>query len=72
MLDLRSWQARIVFGTVALLIAFFLFFPIYWLVISALKTDAELYRLRPTLFPETLTLTHFGTALFRATCPPCT
>jgi len=69
MLDLRSWQARVVFGVVALMIGFFLFFPVYWLVISSLKTDAELYRLRPTLFPETPTLTHFSTALFRGNLP---
>lgn len=69
MLDLRSWQAKLVFGVTTFLIAFFLFFPIYWLVVSSLKPDAELYRLRPTLFPEALTLAHFRTALFQGHLP---
>ena len=64
MLDLRSTRAKLIIGTLALLIGFFLFFPVYWLLASALKPDAELYRLQPTLFPETLTLKHFRTAIF--------
>lgn len=64
MLELRSLRARVVIGTLALLIGFFLFFPVYWLLVSSLKPDAELYRLQPTLFPEALTLKHFRTAIF--------
>lgn len=69
MLDLRSWQAKLVFGGAAALIGFFLFFPVYWLVTSALKPDAELYRIQPTLIPETLTLKHFRTAIFEGGLP---
>lgn len=65
MLDLSGWRAKAVFGAIALGIGFFLFFPVYWLTISALKTDAELYRIIPSPFPETLTLKHFETAIFR-------
>lgn len=69
MLDLRSVQAKLVFGAFALVIGFFLFFPVYWLVVSALKPDAELYRLQPTLFPEALTLAHFRKAIFQGNLP---
>lgn len=69
MLDLRSTRAKIVFAGVALSIGFFLFFPVYWLVASALKPDAELYALTPTLLPETLTLKHFRTAIFEGNLP---
>jgi multiple sugar transport system permease protein len=69
MLDLRSWQAKLVFGGAAVLIGFFLFFPVYWLVTSSLKPDAELYRIQPTLIPETLTLKHFRTAIFEGGLP---
>lgn len=69
MFDLRSLQAKLVFGTVTLLIGFFLFFPIYWLTVSALKPDAELYRLDPSLWPETFTLHHFRTAIFQGNLP---
>ncbi|MEQ8659141.1 MAG: carbohydrate ABC transporter permease [Hyphomicrobiales bacterium] len=69
MLDLSSTQAKLVFGLIAGLIALFLFFPVYWLVVSALKPDAELYSLTPTLFPQSVTLTHFRTALFEGDLP---
>jgi multiple sugar transport system permease protein len=65
MFDLSSRSAKLVFGTVAILIAFFLFFPIYWLVISAFKPNAELYRITPTLYPHDPVLTHFATAFGR-------
>ncbi len=69
MLDLSSRLSRLVFGAVALAVAFFLFFPIYWLVISAFKPNAELYRIVPTLFPHEPTLTHFATAFGRGNLP---
>lgn len=65
MFDLRSPAAKLIFGAVALAIGFFLFFPIYWLVISSVKPDAELYRIIPTAFPHTPTLSHFADAVFR-------
>jgi multiple sugar transport system permease protein len=69
MFDLRAPSAKIVFAAIAILIGLFLFFPIYWLVISAFKPDAELYRLIPTVFPAEFSLTHFETAIFRGDLP---
>jgi multiple sugar transport system permease protein len=65
MFDLSSRLARLAFGAVAIAIALFLFFPIYWLVISAFKPNAELYRIVPTLYPHDPVLTHFATAFGR-------
>ena len=65
MFDLSSRLAKLMFGGVAILIALFLFFPIYWLVISAFKPNAELYRIVPTLYPHDPVLTHFATAFGR-------
>ncbi len=65
MLDLNSLSARIVFALLLGLIGVFLFFPIYWLVISAFKGNSELYRIVPTLYPHDLTLEHFRTAFGR-------
>ena len=67
MLDLSSRFSRFVFGAVAIAIGLFLFFPIYWLTISAFKPDAELYRIVPTLYPHDPVLTHFATAFGRGT-----
>ena len=63
MLDLSSPQAKIGFGATALLIGFFIFFPVYWLVISAFKTNEELYRIVPSMWPQTWSLEHFRYAL---------
>lgn len=65
MLELSSTPARIVFGIVAALLAAFLFSPVYWLIISALKGNAELYRIIPTLWPHDPVLTHARTAFER-------
>jgi multiple sugar transport system permease protein len=65
MLDLSSRVARLIFAAAMIAIAFFLFFPIYWLAISAFKGNAELYRIVPTLYPHDPTLTHFATAFGR-------
>jgi multiple sugar transport system permease protein len=65
MLELSSPLARVVFGAVAVLLGLFLFLPVYWLVISALKGNAELYRVIPTLWPHEPVLTHARTAFER-------
>lgn len=65
MLDLSSRTAKFVFGAAATAVALFLFFPIYWLAISAFKGNAELYRIVPTLWPQSPTLEHFATAFGR-------
>jgi multiple sugar transport system permease protein len=65
MLDLSSPLARSVFGLCLVLVGAFLFFPIYWLAISAFKSNGELYRVIPTLYPQAPTLEHFATAFGR-------
>lgn len=65
MLELSSRSARIIFGAIAILLALFLFLPVYWLVISALKPNQELYRIIPTLWPHEPVLTHARTAFER-------
>lgn len=69
MLDLSTKSAKLIFIAVALMIGLFLFFPVYWLVVSALKPDAELYSLTPTLFPQSVTFDHFRTAIFQGDLP---
>ena len=59
MFELRSWQAKAGFIALLSLIAFFLFFPVYWAFTSALKENSELYLADPTLFPDTVYFGHF-------------
>jgi multiple sugar transport system permease protein len=63
MFDLSSTSAKVVFGLALLFIGFFLFFPLYWLVISSLKGNAELYQIIPSPFPVLPTLEHFIAAI---------
>ncbi len=63
MFELRSWQAKAGFMALLLLIAFFLFFPVYWALSSAFKGNGELYQMDPTLFPNDFYLGHFMTAI---------
>jgi len=41
MFDLSSTVSKVVFGLLLALIGLFLFFPLYWLVISSVKSNAE-------------------------------
>src|SRR3954451_86523 len=69
MFDLSSTTAKVVFGLFLALIGLFLFFPLYWLAISSLKSNAELYRIIPTAIPLAPTLTHFMTAITTGKLP---
>lgn len=63
MFELRSWQAKTGFIALLLLISFFLFFPVYWALSSAFKSNSELYQLDPTLFPGEFFFGHFISAI---------
>jgi len=65
MFELSQRGPRILFGLTTVLVGLFLFAPIYWLLISAFKGNAELYRIIPTLWPGEPTMTHFSTAFTR-------
>lgn len=69
MFDLSSATARTVFLGSLFVIGLFLFFPIYWLVTSALKPDAELYQIIPTVVPQSVTFEHFANAITRGDLP---
>jgi ABC-type glycerol-3-phosphate transport system permease component len=42
-----------------LLIAIFLLFPLYWMIVTSLKTTAEIQQIPPTVFPEDLSIVGF-------------
>jgi multiple sugar transport system permease protein len=39
---------------------FFAFFPIYWMLVTSLRPNAEVFAFPPTLLPQTLTLEHYA------------
>lgn len=63
MFDLSSRISKVVFGGLLVVIGFYLFFPIYWMITSALKNNAELYQIIPTFFPHEITFSHFWSAI---------
>jgi len=69
MFDLRSPLAKAVFIGVAFIIGFYLFFPLYWMIISSLKPNAELYQIDPTYFPQAISLEHYRTAVISGDLP---
>ncbi len=59
------------FGT-AIGVAFFLFWslaPIYWIVVTSLKPDQEIYAMVPTFVPAAATLANYQKALFASPFP---
>lgn len=63
MLKLTRFSARIVFTGLALALGLFLLFPVFWLVTTSIKPDAEIFLRFPTLWPVAPTLEHFDRAL---------
>lgn len=65
MFDLRSPLAKLIFfGTMAVM-ALFLFFPIFWMISTSLKSEGEIFVRIPTLLPQDWTLKNYFNALTR-------
>lgn len=47
-----SVKKNVIFCIIAVLIACVLLFPLYWTLITSLKTETEIFRNPPTFFPE--------------------
>jgi ABC-type glycerol-3-phosphate transport system permease component len=50
---------RTVVGLTTLALGVFVLFPLYWMVVTAFKSTAEIQRIPPTVFPETPSLEGF-------------
>ena len=55
----RKTLNRLTLNVVAGVIAVLMAFPVYWMVTTALKPKTDVFTRDLTLFPETLTLSHF-------------
>lgn len=64
-LSLKSPQAKIVFASAMMLLALFLFFPIFWMISTSLKPEGEVFLRVPTLLPKSWTLQNYINALTR-------
>lgn len=57
--DVWFYAGRIAFVLIVLLVLFYVVFPFYWALISALKTEAELITPPATLWPQNITFQNF-------------
>ncbi len=46
---------NLILNVLAILIAIFFLFPLYWIIITSFKTETEIFQLHPTLFPHDFT-----------------
>lgn len=60
---------RVVTTLGVILALFWSLAPIYWIVVTSLKTSREIYAVPPTLLPARATLANFNTALFSSKFP---
>ena len=63
MLNLKTPQSKLVFGTTLVFLGAFLFFPLIWMFITALKPEGEIFVRLPTLLPKAPTLDNFRNAM---------
>lgn len=63
MLNLKTPRSKLVFGTTLVFLGAFLFFPLIWMFITALKPEGEIFVRLPTLLPKAPTLDNFRNAM---------
>ena len=54
---------NIVLCILSLLLLCFILFPIYWIAVTSLKTEQEIFRIPPTLFPQILNTDSYAAQL---------
>ena len=59
----RKITGSLLKGLVILLMFVFLLFPVYWMIVTSLKTNLENYRIIPSLWPQALSLSGYQTLL---------
>jgi multiple sugar transport system permease protein len=69
MLDLTARRARAAFGATFIALAAFLGFPVFWMVSTAFKPQAEIFVRFPTLLPAAPTLENFRGVLGQGDLP---
>lgn len=69
-MEKRHKREKIICNIIAIFILILFLFPIYWMVITSLKSDSEIFAAVPTFFPEKITLEGYVSQLFvRGTVP---
>ncbi|WP_114855166.1 carbohydrate ABC transporter permease [Brachybacterium sp. YJGR34] len=59
----RPWYSSLIARVVMIALAVFFLLPMYWMIISSLKSDEELARFPPTFIPESWQLSNYADAV---------
>lgn len=49
-----NWRRNVLFSALAVLLLCVLLFPLYWILVTSLKTEQEIFQVPPTLWPQTV------------------
>lgn len=49
-----NWRRNVLFSALAILLLCALLFPLYWILVTSLKTEQEIFQVPPTLWPQTV------------------
>lgn len=60
----REKRRQLTHSIGAIIIAIIFLFPLYWIVVSSLKTDAEIFKIPPSFFPKEITWSNYTEQLF--------
>lgn len=64
MLERRAWSYRVFMILVGLGVGLFIFFPLYWMVVTSLRPLPELFKAIPTLIPQAPTMLNYVKTIF--------
>lgn len=53
-------KKNVILSIVAVLLLCILLFPVFWIVVTSLKTEQEIFRIPPTIFPQELNLKSYA------------
>ena len=53
-------KKNVALSAAAILLLCILLFPVFWIVVTSLKTEQEIFRVPPTIFPEVLNLKSYA------------
>ena len=56
-------KKNVILNVLAIIVLVALLFPLYWIVVTSLKTEQEIFRIPPTLFPEIINLKSYAAQL---------
>ena len=55
-----TWKKNVILSILSILLLCVLLFPLFWILMTSLKTEQEIFRIPPTIIPEKLNLASYA------------